>query len=174
MNSLKIILTSILLAIIYGIIHDLITTQICIEYFTITHPKIIESQHPIALAFLWGTIATWWVGLIFGILIVFANSFGKSRSLHFKELFPLLLKFFVILFGFALLAGVIGYFLTEIKVIHLVDRLKNQLENVDESRFLAVGWAHGASYIIGSIGIIILSFKILSIRKKYMSRYLDI
>jgi hypothetical protein len=166
MNSLKIILTSILLAIIYGIIHDLITTQICIEYFTITHPKIIESQNPVALAFLWGTIATWWVGLIFGLLIIFANKFGKSRSLQLKELFPLLLKFFLILFGFALLAGIIGYFLTEMKVIHLVDRLKNQLENVDESRFLAVGWAHGASYIIGSIGIIILSFKILSIRKK--------
>lgn len=166
MNSFKIILTSIFLAIIYGIIHDLITTQICIEYFTITHPKIIESQNPVVLAFLWGTIATWWVGLIFGILIVFANSFGKSRSLHLKELFPLLLKFFVILFGFALFAGLVGYFLTETKVIHLVDRLKSQLKNFDESRFLAVGWTHGASYILGMIGILILCFKINSNRKK--------
>ena len=166
MNSFKIIVISILLAIVYGIIHDLITTQICIEYFTITHPKIIKSQNPVILAFLWGTIATWWVGLIFGFLIVFANSFGKSRSLQLKELTPLLLKFFLILFGFALLAGIIGYFLTELKVIHLVDRLKSQLENVDDSRFLSVAWAHGASYLVGSIGIIILCFKINSLRKK--------
>lgn len=50
MESIKIVRISILLAILYGICPDLITVNISIEYFTIGHPKIIESESLILLA----------------------------------------------------------------------------------------------------------------------------
>lgn len=45
-------------AIAYGIFLDLITTRICIEYFTIGHIPIIASKEPIDLAIAWGIVAT--------------------------------------------------------------------------------------------------------------------
>ena len=61
MTFVKIVLSTLFSAISYGIIHDMITAHFCVEYFTIGHPKIIESESPVLLALLWGVIATWWV-----------------------------------------------------------------------------------------------------------------
>lgn len=70
-------------AIAFGIAHDLVTANICVEYFTIGHPKVIESQNPIFLALVWGILATWWVGAILGILILIFNSVGKAPKVSF-------------------------------------------------------------------------------------------
>lgn len=68
--SVRTVLDAVLLSIAYGIAHDLVTAHIWVEYFTVHHAKIIESESPIAMALLWGFLATFWVGLIAGILMV--------------------------------------------------------------------------------------------------------
>jgi hypothetical protein len=68
METVKIVLLCILSAIIFGILHDQVTARACVEYFTIGHPPIFDTDSPTLLAFGWGIIATWWVGLILGIL----------------------------------------------------------------------------------------------------------
>ncbi|RIV77594.1 hypothetical protein [Pelagerythrobacter aerophilus] len=56
----KIIGFSVIAAIIYGILHDLITAHVALEYFTIAHPPVFPTRNPMLLAFGWGVIATWW------------------------------------------------------------------------------------------------------------------
>jgi hypothetical protein len=56
MTSVKIILSTLFAAISYGIIHDMITAHLCVEYFTIGHPKIIESESPVILALFAGIV----------------------------------------------------------------------------------------------------------------------
>src|SRR3954451_19765307 len=64
MQALAIVLLSILAAVLYGIVHDQVTARICVEYFTIGHPPVFDTESPTLLGLGWGVIATWWVGLV--------------------------------------------------------------------------------------------------------------
>lgn len=165
METIKIISGSILLAILYGICHDLITANISVEYFTVGHPKIIESESPVKLALLWGVIATWWVGLILGILVSVAARFGKNSKLEFTEVIRPMIVLIGIMAGSALLAGLLGYILAKQGVFFLVDRLAEKIPSNKHHLFLSVGWTHGASYITGCLGGLILTVKLCRRRK---------
>jgi hypothetical protein len=41
-----VILVCICSAMIYGIVHDQITARICVEYFTIGHPPVFDTDSP--------------------------------------------------------------------------------------------------------------------------------
>lgn len=167
MNPLKIILSTLIAAIAYGIIHDMITAHLCVEYFTIGHPKIIESESPILLALTWGVIATWWVALPMGILIAAFNHLGKRPSLEFNRVLKLIVKLMLFMFGIALFSGIIGYVLSEMGIIYLVPRLADQIPPSKHSEFLAAGWAHSSSYLSGVLGTAILCRVIYRRRKNY-------
>ena len=156
MEALKILLTSILLAIFYGILHDLITAHISVEYFTVGHPKIIESESPLQLALLWGVIATWWVGAILGSALALSARIGRNPRIGIKALIPPLLKLLGIIGLSALIAGIIGYVLTKTEVIHLANHLATEIPVERHHLFLIAGWAHGASYLVGIIGGIVV------------------
>lgn len=166
MEALKIILFSTIAAICFGICHDLITTQISIEYFTIGHPKIIESEQPIHLALLWGTIATWWAGLIIGFFLAFAAQFGTAPKMDFKAIFKNVSRLFLIVFFSALISGTIGYLLAVNKIVYLIGPLTEKIHPSRHYLFLTVGWVHAASYIVGFLGSLILVIKIWRKRKK--------
>lgn len=166
---LKIIVLSILLAVVYGILHDLITTQISIEYFTIGHPKIIESDSPIKLALIWGIIATWWVGLILGILIAIFATIGNNPLIPFRRILVLITKLMVIMFCTAIIAGLIGYITAKNDIFYLVDNLATQIESSRHHLFLTAGWSHSASYITGIVGGLIICIKIWKERKSILN-----
>ena len=82
-----------LAAILYGITHDLITTHIDFRYFSdlsMTHhgrftkrhyPFVYHSESKLLYALLWGTIATWWLGLSLGVVTAVA---ARASSSHKK------------------------------------------------------------------------------------------
>jgi hypothetical protein len=121
----------------------------------------------VALAFLWGTIATWWVGLPMGVLIACFSQLRSRPVLSYRELVKMIVQLLLIMYCFAIVAGIIGFTLTETNVIHLVPRLADQMAPSQYSKFLAAGWAHGASYLIGIIGSIVLCRKIYLKRKRH-------
>src|SRR4029077_1503393 len=85
-ENLKIILLCVAAAIAYGVAHDQITARVCLEYFTVFHPPVFATQSPTALALGWGVIATWWCGLLLGLLLALAARSGsrpKVRSYCF-------------------------------------------------------------------------------------------
>ncbi|MEX0794660.1 MAG: hypothetical protein WD045_16100 [Pirellulaceae bacterium] len=76
MQFLLIIALSIASAVIYGILHDQITARVCVEYFTIGHPPVFNTEAPTLLGLGWGIIATWWVGLILGVGLAMVARIG--------------------------------------------------------------------------------------------------
>jgi hypothetical protein len=166
MEYLKIILASIFLSVFYGITHDLVTTQVSIEYFTIGHPIIIDTNSPIKLALLWGTIATWWVGLIIGILVSLSSRLGRKPKLSVEDLIKPLLNLIIIMFAGAILGGLIGYITSINQIFTLVPRLAKQIDPSRHHLFLTAGWAHTASYLVGFLGGIALCIKIIIQRSR--------
>lgn len=165
MTSFKIILSTFLLAISYGIIHDLVTAHLCLEYFTKGHPKLIESESPILLACTWGFVATWWLALPMGLLISFFNQFGHYPPLGFTEIFHLLKNLALFMFLFVFLSGILGFLLSELNVIFLISDLSQQIHPSKHSKFLAAGFAHGSSYVSGIIGSLVIC-KLISSKRK--------
>ncbi|MDG1476562.1 MAG: hypothetical protein P8Q14_05410 [Vicingaceae bacterium] len=163
---LKIIFAAVILSIIYGIIHDLITANISIEYFTIGHPKIIESDSPLTLALLWGVIATWWVGLILGVCISFSARYGKHPKIDLKVIIPLMIKLLLIMGTTAIFAGIIGLVSSNLGFIYLNDKLSSQINESRHHLFLIAGWTHSASYLTGFIGGVVICVKIWKRRKE--------
>jgi hypothetical protein len=123
MQIVGIILTSILSAIIYGIIHDQVTARICVEYFTIGHARLIDSDSPTVLGLFWGVVATWWVGLPVGIGLAIAARAGRRPKLTCAQLIRPISILLCCMFGVAIVAGLIGYFTSSAGVFHLVERL---------------------------------------------------
>lgn len=69
MEALRIVALAVAAAVAYGVLHDQVTARICVEYFTIGHPLLVPSYSPTLLALAWGVVATWWVGLVGGLVL---------------------------------------------------------------------------------------------------------
>lgn len=89
LEATKIIGLSVAGAVAFGITHDMVTTHINLDYFASnrTHhgpvtrddfPFVYETNSPILYALLWGTIATWWVGLASGVVVASSARIGSS------------------------------------------------------------------------------------------------
>jgi hypothetical protein len=151
MEFLKIVVMAILAAILYGIAHDQVTARVCLEYFTLFHPAVFHTQSPTLLAFGWGFIATWWVGVFLGICLAIACRVGSSPRLSASdELRPI--AWLLVMMGVcALVSGVVGFFWGQVP-----DDMKGLLAPNLERRFLADWWAHSASYATGFLGGMVL------------------
>ncbi len=84
-TAARIIWSMTLLAIAFGVLHDLFSAAVCKEYFTVHHPRLIESDHWLAMSFLWGFMATWWVGTLGGIWLAWCTQVGRAEPIPFKR-----------------------------------------------------------------------------------------
>jgi len=152
MQWLAIVVLSILACITYGIIHDQITARICVEYFTIGHPQIIPTDDPTILGFVWGIIATWWVGVLLGVPLATIARIGSRPKKTAGSLFPPM----AILFGcsaiFAVLTGSIGYVAASMGWVWLVGPIAENVPQEKHVPFLVDLWVHRASYLGGFAG----------------------
>src|SRR5579862_5656946 len=148
--ALRIILLSILASILYGEVHDQVTAHLCVEYFSIAHPQIIQSQSPAMLAMAWGIVATWWVGLIIGVPLAICARVGPLRKCADRDLLKpigLLLASMALL---AALAGWAGYYNAD--KIELLPDLASAIPAQKHAAFMADAFAHMASYGSGFLG----------------------
>ena len=156
MQWIAIVVLSILACITYGIIHDQITARICIEYFTVGHPRIVSTEAPTVLGIVWGIVATWWVGAILGVPLATLARIG-SRP---KKTVGSLLRPMAILFGcsatLALIAGLVGYVAASMGWVWLFGPVAEDVPQEKHISFLVDLWAHSASYFGGLVGGIIL------------------
>jgi hypothetical protein len=158
---IEILTVSILAAIIYGILHDLATALVCVEYFTIGHPKLIDSESPILLAVFWGVVATWWVGLILGGLLCLSSRAGPWPKVGGKALIPRIARLMIIMYLLAMTAWFLGFFASRFSYVWLVQPLANRVPRSIHDYFIADLWAHLSSYASGIVGGLIISGKTL-------------
>lgn len=152
-------------ACLYGVLHDQVTARICLEYFTVWHPPLVNSQDPTVVALAWGVVATWWVGLILGMPLALVCRMGNRRpKLEVREVLPLLGWLFLGMALCAATAGVLGYSFAPLSLARL-----NGYDGENSRGFLTNLFAHNASYLSGIVGgsFVIFAARIKRIRKGY-------
>lgn len=146
----KIVLLSTAGAVLYGILHDLVTAHVCVEYFSVFHPRIIDSRNPVALALLWGVIATWWVGLPLGILSALAVTAGRRPVLPVRAFLRSFSRFLAVLYVLTLSAGLCGALVHGMIPDRVLILYGLPADKISGYRFCA--WAHETSYVGGFLG----------------------
>ena len=164
MQTIRIILLSVMAAITYGIVHDQITARICVEYFTIGHPRLIDTESPTILALFWGVVATWWVGLPLGFGLALAARAGRRPKLNVQQLIRPIIILLGCMFMIATIAGLIGFLTSRAGLFHLVEPLASSIPASKHTAFLADGWAHAGSYLAGIVGGIVLCIRTWRLR----------
>ena len=82
-------------AVLFGEIQDHSLIRYCPEYFSVFHPDVFRTDNPILLALGWGFLATWWVGLILGAILVACARSGDWPRLRWQNLAPGVLLIFL-------------------------------------------------------------------------------
>ncbi len=157
LHAIEIVLTSIAACAVFGIVHDQVTARIAVEHFTVFHPKVIESQDPTALALVWGVLATWWVGLLGGLLLAGAARLGSRPKRSAPSLRRPLLIALAITGACAAVAGVVGHALASSGAIWMVEPYASRIPKTRHVDELTVMWVHGASYLAGAVAFVVLA-----------------
>ncbi|HSX57148.1 MAG TPA: hypothetical protein VLG14_17720 [Sphingomonas sp.] len=152
MQAVRIVLFATAAAIIYGILHDLVTAHLCVEYFTIAHPPLFATDTPWLLALGWGVVATWWVGLLLGAGLAAAARLGSRPPLDLKHLARPVVLLMLASAAIALIAGAIGAFAFKAVGTPLLEEWAELIPPDRHLAFAAVASAHMASYAAALIG----------------------
>lgn len=160
MQSLAIILLCIVAAIGYGIAHDQITARVCVEYFTIGHPPIFGTDDPTLLGIGWGVLASWWVGLLLGILLAVAARAGSRPKRSVGSLVQPVAWLLVVMAASALVAGLLGWVFADAGTVILVGSLADRVPTEKHVLFIADLWSHVASYVVGIAGGIVVMARV--------------
>lgn len=161
------IIISIVLAALYGAIHDQVTYSISSEYFTVFKFDQFGfldwgNNNPRMTTALIGVLATWWVGLYIGL---FQGFVGLIHSNH-KLMFQYAMNAIFITLGVTVMFGVFGY---------IAGKLDEQTYqnccfpyNIkDPKSFSVVGSIHNYGYVGGEIGALIgIAYQIVMKKKK--------
>jgi hypothetical protein len=148
----KIVLFSIGCAICYGILHDQVTAHVCVEYFTVGHVSLVSTTNPTVLAFVWGVVATWWVGLSLGVLAALVARLGPWPMLTLRDLRSPLLMLLLGMSITSIVAGLAGFLVARTAGVQLPQPLASDVPHGRHALFLADWWAHENAYTIGIIG----------------------
>jgi hypothetical protein len=165
MHSLAIVLMCIVAAVLYGIAHDQITARVCVEYFTIGHPPVFDTDDPTLLGLGWGVIATWWVGLLLGMPLAFVARYGSRPKRSIGSLVRPVVSLLAVTGVCAFGAGVIGWLLARSGFVFLTESLAERVPTDRHIAYLADLWAHSASYLIGIVGGIVVLIQVWRSRR---------
>ncbi len=165
-KRLQIVLLSVLAACSYGVIHDQITARICLEYFTVAHPPLFPTASPTLLALCWGVAATAGIGAALGVVLARVSQSRGTIPSSVANLGRSILLLLVVMGASAFAAGTVGYQFSRRGYISFPAGLAGSIPANRQDRFMAVWFAHGASYLVGLIGGALLCFSIWQARGK--------
>ena len=139
----------------------MITAHYCPAYFLPPHHVIIiDTEVPFFLALIWGVVATFWMGAIFGAMVGTCAVAGRLPLLPFPRFKKMLIRCLVITFILAMVA-LIG--------VHLIgDIAKAQSTSVieEDRRLVVAAVTHGVSYFVSAVSGIFLCIWAVVVRFK--------
>jgi len=171
---------------VYGILHDQITYSISPEYYTKfkfiqfdlenywglginigseIQPEM-KLQSPRFGASIVGLLATWWVGMILGIIFGLIGLIHKTA----KMMFTSIMKAFLLTIGIALFTGILGLGYGKLFLIENLGGRNIPEHIIDIDHFVMVGSMHNFSYLGGLIGLIIGGIYIITQKKKFVKQ----
>lgn len=164
------VLIAILLAGLYGVVHNQISYTVSPEYFTKFKFRQfgLEGMNlPDRLrASIVGFLASWWMGIPIGLLV------GGFGFIHFGlwRMFKITLWSFAVVIAFTLLFGLCGllYGWCETRNINLASYRGWFIPDdvVDLRRFLCAGYMHNSSYLGGTLAIFVAAIFHVVVRIK--------
>lgn len=159
-----IIIISIILASIYGLVHNQISYSISTEYFTkfkFEQFGFVEYglDTPRITAGLIGIWATIWFGFFIGLVNGFVGLFQPTSGIMWKSITGATIRTLFITIGFGIIGILVGMFL----ISNLNWKFPADLNN--QKTFLIAGTMHNFSYLGGLIGLIYGIVYQLKIRK---------
>ena len=126
------------------------------EYFTVGHAPIFNTENPTLLGLGWGILATWWVGVLLGIpLATFARMGSRPKHSALSLIRPIAVLFICVAI-FATIAGLLGWIARSNGWASLPLRIAERLPPEKRGPFLVDLWIHNASYIGGFVGGLLL------------------
>jgi hypothetical protein len=141
-------------AVAYGVLHDLVTAHLSVEYFTVAHPYL-GIDAPILLALVWGVLATWWVGVLLGVPLAFAALLGPRPAVTARALRPALARLLVVM-GVAAAATMLLAAIATRDGFVLPDPLFDRVPRDRHGRLAVAAVGHSVSYFVGFLGGIAL------------------
>lgn len=133
---------------------DLVTANVAVDYFTVVHPKMVESNSPWVMALVWGIAAAWWFGAGAGFLLGLVNarrevplSPARVRREFGRACVILWITLMAILAATYLLIGL------------MPTHLRRPTFDYDR-RMMAVALTHLTEYALGVVALIVVAFRI--------------
>ena len=156
-ESFKIVLLCIVAAVVYGVCNDMVTAHISVEYFSVHHPPVLGGTgNPILLALVWGVIATWWTGLLLGLLIAPTARLGSEPKLSTKQLVVPVMTLMAFVLVTSALVGIAGWLDADVVRTVLSDDDLLDIAPERRDRFRAVFATHSAAYTMAVFGTLVL------------------
>lgn len=154
---LLLIVIAVLVAGLYGIIHNQISYTVSPEYFTkfkFWQFGLVNVPLPERVrASIVGFLASWWMGIPIGLLVGAAGFIHRDH----REMFRVTLWSMVIVVAFTLLVGLCGLWYGWHQTAHLdPSQYRNWYMDdsiVDLRRYLCAGYMHNSSYLGGMLAI---------------------
>lgn len=159
MKKLQVVLLCAPAASAYGVVHDQITARVCLEYFTVAHPPLFPTHSVTLLACYWGIAATLGLGVVLGLVLALVSQAGPPPAIRLRRLMRSIVLLVVVIATDAVLAGVLGYGLSQRHLIFLPQSLAGVTPARLHDHFLAVWFAHLASYLVGLAGAALLCYR---------------
>ena len=103
------------------------------------------------MALAWGVIATWWVGAILGVSLASVARIGAAPKIDLADLKWPIVKVMLVSAAAAGSALLIGAGLYALEIVHINTMWEAKIPRAKHHAFVAVAWAHTASYIVGGI-----------------------
>ncbi|MCW5943999.1 MAG: hypothetical protein KIS66_17350 [Fimbriimonadaceae bacterium] len=159
-EALRLVIGSVLWACALGLAVDMVTAHVAVEYFTVHHPKVVASQEPVVMALVWGIGASWWFGLIAGVVLAFVNHRLRPslpartvlRTVGWACL-AIWLAMMLVLVGVYLFAGTIP-----------MAQRRPTFES--DRRLMAVALAHAGEYAMGTAAMIVVAFRMRRLSRR--------
>ena len=152
---LAIIILTAVIAGVYGIVHDQITYSISPEYFTkfkygqFGFEPVWFGGHRQTVAVI-GFLATWWVGVLIGIVVGIGPLFSSTPGLMFRRAMKAVAIVMVATALMGVAGGIYGMFTNH-------DALQwyfpDDLD--DKYHFVIVGWVHNFGHLGALCGLVV-------------------
>ncbi|HET9129653.1 MAG TPA: hypothetical protein VFO86_01830 [Terriglobia bacterium] len=153
-QTLVFLLQVVFLSCLLGIAVDVVTANVAVEYFTVHHPHVMDSHSPWLMAVVWGIGASWWFGLIAGVLLRWMNM-RRPHPLSDKRILRMIVPSLVAIWlgMMAIVVGVYG-------IAGWIPENQRKLTFESDRRLMAVALSHSTEYVLGGIVTIVLMIQI--------------
>ena len=153
-ETLIFLLQAVGLSCLLGLAIDVVTAHVAVEYFTVHHPHVVDSRSPWVMALVWGIGASWWFGLIAGVLLWWMNV-RRARPLPRKRITRMIVPWLAAIWAVMMAIVVVVY-----GIAGWIPEPQRLVTFESDRRLIAVALAHSTEYALGAIVTLILAVRI--------------